>query len=85
VGESVVFLSLMMGYSLVTLIIVKSQAAEVIVGEPVVLERGDLVLAGSLPVALGHGKTIGIGMGLDETLQGLGVGILGDSECLAAR
>ena len=50
---------------------VESQAAQVIVGKPVVLERGYLVLAGGLPMALGHRETIGIGLALDEALEGL--------------
>jgi hypothetical protein len=65
---------------LATLIVVESQAAQVIVGKPVVLERGYLVLAGGLPMALGHRETIGIGLAFDEALEGLGIGILGRSE-----
>ena len=43
-----VILVLIMGYSLATLIIVKSQAAQVVIGEPVVLQRVDLVLTSEL-------------------------------------
>ena len=64
-------------------VIVKGEAAQVVVGQPVVLKRGNLILAGGLPMALSYGKTIGISLGFDETLKGLGVGILSDGECLA--
>ena len=65
------------------LVIVKGETAQVVVGQPVVLKRGNLVLAGGLPMALSYGETIGISLGFDETLKGLGVGILSDGECLA--
>ena len=51
-----------------TLIVEKGEAAQVIVGQPVVLEGGNLILTGRLPMTLGHGETVGIGLCLDEAL-----------------
>ena len=72
-----------MGYRLMTLIVIESETAQVIVGQPVVLQRGNLVLTGGLPMALCHREAVGIGLGADEALEGLGIGVLGDGEGLA--
>ena len=61
------------------LIIVEGQATQVVVGEPIVLKRGNLVLTGSLPVALGETKVVGVGLSTDKPLERLGVGILSNS------
>ena len=39
-----------------------------VVSQPVVLQRGYLVLAGRLPMTLGYRQAIGIGLGLDKAL-----------------
>ena len=37
-----------------TLVIVEGETAQMVVGEPVVLELGDMVLTGGLPMTLGN-------------------------------
>ena len=49
------------------LVVVERQAAQMEVGQPVVLQRGDLVLAGCLPVALGQTEVVGVGLAVDST------------------
>ena len=44
-----------MGNRLPTLIVVEGEAAQAVVGEPIVLKRAYMVLAGGLPMALGYG------------------------------
>ena len=41
-----------------TLVVVERETTEVVIGQPVVLKGGDLILAGGLPVALGHGEAV---------------------------
>jgi hypothetical protein len=42
------------GDSLAVLIVVEGESAQMVVGEPVVLKGGDVVLAGGLPMTLGN-------------------------------
>ena len=42
----------MMGNRLPTLIVVEGEAAQAVVGEPIVLKRAYMVLAGGLPMAI---------------------------------